>query len=187
MLFARMESRRERKETERIDALRREREKSRDALALLGSRIQKLVEKSVAGDSLDEKVNACEYRILKEEQAAEQAHLEDLNQAIERLSAARRTRERQQTLREIAEMNDTVDVDKMIEKEDYIAACREYAREEERAYREAAHIMERPALERPEDEEFHRLVERAKLEKTMTAVNTKTEEEKPEEIETAAV
>lgn len=167
MLFAKAGSRKERKENERIDSLRVERGKSRDRLSLLNMKIRQLVEKSMTADPLDEKVNSYEYRILKDELASEKAHFEDLSHAIERLETARRTRERHETLRQIAEINDTVDVDKMMEQEDYIAACREFTREEDRAYQEVVRSVDAPKVETLEDEEFHRMVERARLEKTM--------------------
>lgn len=178
MLFNRMGNDRE---TLQISRLREEQKKSRGRIGGIREKIRDLVENSLTADDLGEKVNACEYRILKEELAAEEAHLEDLGQTIERLTAARRTRERQKALREIVRISDQVDVDSMIEAEDYLHASREVRREEDEAYREAWKQERRLLPETEEDEEFRHLLERARMEKTAAPEETRI----PEKTEAA--
>ena len=154
------------KEKEQMKVVRSEMEKSIAKIEKIRKKMKSLVQESAALDSNGEKINACEYRILKEELGAEEIHFKDLSRTLQMLNSAVSAKERGKALSDILKLRSTFDVDELEKKENLARATREVMEEENRSYAEFMETDDAPDyMAMKEDEEFSRLVERARVEK----------------------
>lgn len=174
-------NRKEKENERKIEQLSAGREECRKRIRRIKKEMDELIQKAAKSDELDRKIYSADYLTLKEQFQAEMQHFTDMSRLIGQLKSAGLTRRRVAALEEIVSVNDQLDLDQMIAREDYMSVRREMMKEEDDLYRNM--LAETAAREQvpPEDEEFSRLVARTQIQNCLT--EEPEEAERPEKTE----
>jgi hypothetical protein len=154
----------EKKIQKRIEELGKAREEVRNSIRGIQKKMDALVQKAAKSDELDRKICSADYQTLRDQLQAEWQQFEDLSRLIGQLKNARLTRQRTDAFEKIISVNSRVDLDQLISREDSMAVRRQMMKEENEQFQEVLDQTQRRSSLSGEDEEFNRLVTRAKVE-----------------------
>ena len=178
-------NRKEKANEKKIEQLGKSREESRKRIRKIKNEMDILVQKAAASDDLDRKIYAADYTTLKDQFQAEMQHFGDLSRLIGQLKSAGLTHRRAAALEQIVSVNDRLDLDQLINREDYMAARRQMMQEEDEMYQEVLNETNAGYCAPKEDDEFTRLVTKAQIRNTLAAESEQAEPtEKTETIRT---
>ena len=172
-----MFGRTERRQEERMEALENERRQMRSEIAQLREEMKKLVNEGVDADDLDRKILAVDYECLHTELQAKQEHFADLGNIITQMRTERLKEREAEMLRHMEDCYDTIDYAGIARNQDYIAACREVAREEREAMDSLARERTGSTCSPLSDIEFMREIARAREARTAGAAALPENEE----------
>ena len=165
-----------RKNEDKIRELESLRNRSKSTVRHLQEQMNAAVRKAAESDELDRKICAMDYETLRDQKDAELQHIQDLNRMIRQLQSAEMTRMRRETVDRISEAAKGLDIEELIAGEDYVTVRREMLQEEDERYREARNENNAADLCEKEDDEFSRLVNRAKVNKTLFSADKAAEQ-----------
>lgn len=153
----------------KIDQLGKDREESRKRIRKIKNEMDVLVQKAAKSDELDRKIYSADYMTLKDQFQAEMQHFGDLSRLIGQLKSAGLTHRRAAALEQIVSVNDRLDLDQLIAREDYMAARRQMMQEEDELYQEVLNETNAGNNIPGEDDEFTRLVTKAQIHNNLMA------------------
>lgn len=165
-------NRKEKANEKKIEQLGKNREESRKRIRRIKNEMDTLVQKAAGSDELDRKIYSADYMTLKDQLQAEMQHFGDLSRLIGQLKSAGLTHRRAAALEQIVSVNDRLDLDQLIAREDYMAARRQMMQEEDELYREVLDETNAGYGTPREDDEFTRLVAKAQIRNNLTAEST---------------
>lgn len=176
-------NRKEKANEKKIEQLGKNREESRKRIRKIKNEMDILVQKAAASDDLDRKICAADYSTLKDQLQAEMQHFSDLSRLIGQLKSAGLTHRQAAALEQIVSVNDRLDLNQLINREDYMAARRQMMQEEDERYQEVLNENNAGYRAPREDDEFTRLVAKAQIRNTLATESEQTEPtEKAENI-----
>lgn len=171
---------REEKNRAGIAELEEKRNRSRKVIRSLKQQMDETVRKAAAADELDRKIYGLDYAAMRDQMDAEMLHFEDLSRMIRQLQSAELTDRRAAALEDIVSVSRKIDLDALIESEDYVAVRRGMLEEEDERYRAVFEAGNTARKEREEDAEFSRAVARIRVENRLREGAAETPEKAAE-------